>query len=260
MLGIISLDVNHHLNRRIPAARTPDLDQAAHMTATLFLTFVVITTLGILGAGRRFLAPPDFRRLAVGLPLWLVLVTALGASGAFRSSPGRPPRILLIILPVVAFVALVLVRSAAGRRVAVAVPLWLLIGAQCFRVLVELFLHQLAAEGIVPVMLTWSGANVDVWIGLTAPFVAWFSAHGATGRRMAVLWNILGLAALANVVTRAVLTAPGPLNRLRTDTQNAMFETFPYMLIPAIFVALAVSLHVLALRKLSASGDVAAGR
>jgi hypothetical protein len=38
------------------------------------------------------------------------------------------------------------------------------------------------------------------------------------------------------------------LNVLHTDPPNRMFGTFPFMFIPAFFVPLAVTLHLLAMR------------
>ena len=66
--------------------------------------------------------------------------------------------------------------------------------------------------------------------------------------RLVLAWNVLGLLALTNVVTRAVLTAPGPFNLVHTEVPNRMFGTFPFLFIPAFFVPLAVALHVLAIR------------
>jgi hypothetical protein len=56
------------------------------------------------------------------------------------------------------------------------------------------------------------------------------------------------LLALTNVVTRAVLTSPGPFNVIHAEVPNRMFGTFPFMFIPGFFVPLAVTLHVLAIR------------
>jgi hypothetical protein len=94
---------------------------------------------------------------------------------------------------------------------------------------------------------------VDIYIGASAPLVAWLSTRGRLGVKLALGWNVLGLFALANVVIRAVLTAPGPFNLIHTEIFNRMFGTFPFMFIPGFFVPLAVTLHVLAIRAIIAS-------
>jgi len=53
-----------------------------------------------------------------------------------------------------------------------------------------LFLHQLYGEGIVPRMLTYEGANVDIIIGLTAPLAAWASTRGKIGLRLALFGTL----------------------------------------------------------------------
>jgi hypothetical protein len=143
---------------------------------------------------------------------------------------------------------LVLARSAAGLRFALAFPLWLLLGLQTFRIGVELFLHQFWLAGLAPRMLTYEGANVDILVGVTAPLIAWIAGKGRAGLRIALLWNILGLCSLTNVILRSVLTGPGPLNFLQGDLPNLLPVTFPYILLPGFFPPLAISLHVLAIR------------
>jgi hypothetical protein len=99
--------------------------------------------------------------------------------------------------------------------------------------------------------LTFAGANVDIYIGASAPLIAWLSTRGRWGLKLALAWNVLGLLALSNVVTRAVLTTPGPMNLIHAEVPNVMFGTFPYMFIPGFFVPLAVLLHLLAIAAIS---------
>ena len=100
-------------------------------------------------------------------------------------------------------------------------------------------------------MLTFAGANVEIYIGASAPVIAWLSMRGRWGQRLALLWNVLGLLSLANVLIRAVLTAPGPLNLIHAEVPNRMIGTFPFMFIPGFFVPLAVALRVLAIRSIT---------
>ncbi|HYL93609.1 MAG TPA: hypothetical protein VEW69_10700, partial [Alphaproteobacteria bacterium] len=111
--------------------------------------------------------------------------------------------------------------------------------------------HQLWLEGVVPKMLTFRGANFDIYVGASSPLIAWLSTRGQLGIRLALVWNVLGLLVLGNVVVRAVLTAPGPLNLIHAEAPNLMISTFPFTFIPGFFVPLAVVLHALALRSSS---------
>jgi hypothetical protein len=222
------------------------------MITTFFLGFVALITAVIVLLIARY----GNVRLAFGalaaLCAWFIYVGVLGYLRLMANTAMFPPGIALIFVPVVAFLALFILRvgSSAGAREALAFPLWVLIGMQVFRVGVELFIHRLWIDGLVPKMLTFAGANVDIYIGASAPLIAWLSMRGRRGQRLALLWNVLGLLSLANVVTRAVLTAPGPLNLIHSEIPNRMIGTFPFMFIPGFFVPLAVVLHVLAIRSI----------
>ncbi len=217
------------------------------MVAAAFIGFLALVVAAVIVVVDRYRHRRASALLSIGLTAWFVYVGLMVYLGVVRSVTIRPPGTAFIGVPVAAFLVLFAVRAVA-RRSATEFPLRLTLGAQCFRVGVELFLHQLWILGVVPRMLTFAGANVDVYIGASAPVVAWLSTRGRTGVRAALVWNGLGLAALANVVVRAILTAPGPLHRMHAEVPNLMFATLPYTFIPAFFVPMAVVLHVLAIR------------
>jgi hypothetical protein len=223
------------------------------MITTFFLGFVALMTAIIVLLSARY----RNRRFAFGLLAalfaWFIYVGMLGYFGVIAKTASFPPGIALIFVPVMVFFVLFIVRvgSSAGTRLALAFPLWVLIGVQSFRIGVELFIHQLWIDGIAPKMLTFAGANVDIYIGASALVIAWLSASVWSGQRLVLLWNALGLLSLANIVIRAVLTAPGPLNLIHAEVPNRMIGTFPFMFIPGFFVPLAVVLHVLAIRSIT---------
>jgi len=221
------------------------------MTATLFLGFVAMMTAVVVALIARYLDSQAAFRVLTGLAVWFVYAGLMSYFEVFRNTAMRPPGAAFLLAPILLFLfffIVFMVRSAAASRIALALPLWIILGTECFRVGVELFLHQLWIEGIVPKMLTFEGANVDIYIGASAPVIAWLSTRGRMGLKLALVWNVLGLLALANVVTRAVLTAPGPLHLIHAEVPNRMFGTFPFLLIPGFFVPLAVVLHALAIR------------
>jgi hypothetical protein len=218
------------------------------MTATLFLGFVAMMAAVVVTLIARYLNRRAAFRVLAGLSLWFVYVGLLGYFGVVKNTAMRPPGIAFVVVPVLVFLIFFIVRSTASARVALAFPLWIILGTQCFRISVELFIHQLWIAGLAPKMLTFEGANVDIYVGASAPLIAWLSTRGRLGIRLALAWNVMGLLALTNVVTRAVLTSPGPFNLIHAEVPNLMFGTFPFMYIPGFFVPLAVALHVLAIR------------
>jgi len=224
------------------------------MTPTLFLGFVAIMAAVVVALIARYLDRRTALRVLAGISVWFIYAGLLGYFGVIKNTSMRPPGIAFLVVPVLFFLILFIVftaRSSAGARVALAFPLWMILGAQCFRIGVELFLRQLWIGGLVPKMLTFEGANVDIYIGVSAPLIAWLATRGRMGSRLALGWNLLGLLSLMNVVSRAVLTAPGPFNLLHAEVPNRMLGTFPYLFIPAFFVPLAAVLHLLAIRAIA---------
>jgi hypothetical protein len=221
------------------------------MTATLFLCFVGLTAAIVVALVTHYLNGRTAFGVLAGLSVWFVYAGLIGYLGIVKNTAMRPPGIAFLLVPVVGFLVLFIVKSSVTTRVALAFPLWIILSVQSFRVGVELFLHQLWTAGLVPKMLTFEGANVDIYIGASAPLIAWLSTRGRLGIRLALAWNLLGLLSLANVVIRAVLTVPGPFNLIQAEVSNRMIGSFPFLFIPGFFVPLAVVLHVLAIRAIS---------
>jgi hypothetical protein len=226
----------------------------------LFLGFLGLMAALTVGLVARYAGFRVGRRLGAGLLAWLLYVGLIGYLGVATDISSRPPGAVFLFGPLFVVLTYFVVRGGSDwwRKTTSGFPLWILMGTQAFRVIVELFLHQLWQIGLVPKMLTFSGANVDIYVGITAPVVAWLCRRVNWGNQLALMWNVLGLLALANVFARAVLTSPGPLNLIRTEAPDRMIGTFPYIYIPGFFVPLAFVLHVLALRTSFAVGKPSA--
>lgn len=220
------------------------------MTAALFVGLLVVVGTGIIAAAWRYLPRSGFVITAIALPLWLTYVGTLSAAGVIGDAALRPPGIVYVFAPVIIFMIVFAVRSEACAIVASRLPLTLLMGAQVFRVAVEIGIHRLGEDGLVPRLMTYEGGNVDIMIGASAPVMAWLWTSRRMGPRIAVLWNILGLTALVNVALRAMLTAPGPANLIQSEVPNVAMGMFPYTYLAGFFAPTAVLLHILSLRAL----------
>ena len=222
------------------------------MTSTYFVAFLAVVLTGVATIAVRYLP----RRLSVpfliGLSIWLAYVAAMSWSGIVANPAFRPPAAFLVMLPAVLFIVFVLALLPTGRRISIAFPVWLLVGAQSFRVGVELLLHRLWTDGLVPRLMTYEGGNVDIFVGLSAPIIAWIATRGRIGLAVAQVWNVVGLAALANIVVRAALTAPGQIKIIESEVPNLAIGTFPFTFIAAFLAPLAFALHVLAIRAIRA--------
>jgi hypothetical protein len=219
------------------------------MTAQLFLTYLAFVIAAVIGVSAAYLPRRTTFAIIAGLAIWLVYVGLFSSLGYVRDPSLRPPGIIWVVGPVVLFVVFV-VRSNIGASVAAAIPLWLILGFESFRIGVELLIHRLWEDGLVPKLLTYAGGNVDMFVGLSAPIIAWIATQGRLGLRLAMGWNVLGLLSLANVAASSVLT--GPLNLISTEVPNVAMGIFPYTFIPGFLAPLAVTLHVLAIRAIAA--------
>ena len=195
------------------------------------------------------------RRLPIGaravLFAWLLVIGVLGAAGMFLRAGRVPPYFAAVgLLPSAAAVAYVC--SPAGTVLLARTSAAWLIGLQSFRVLVEIVLWALAREHRLSLLLTFEGRNLDILVGLTALPVAWLcEVRRAWPGWVAVVWNVAGIAILANVVIRALLSAPTPFQMIHTEPPTTIITTLPYIWLPGFLVPLALSLHVASLRSSS---------
>ena len=151
------------------------------MTSTLFLGFVALMTAFVVAMIDRYINRQVALGVLAGLVVWFLYAGLMAHFGILGNSQMRPPGIAFIVGPVLLFLIFFIERPSASAQGVLAFPLWLILGTQCFRVGVELFLHQLCIEGLVPKMLTFGGANVDIYIGLSAPLIAWLSIRERWG-------------------------------------------------------------------------------
>jgi hypothetical protein len=181
--------------------------------------------------------------------LWMALTWLAAESGVLLEFDATPPPFALLLLAIVGL-ALTIAFTPYGTRLVLGLPVWTLIAIQGFRLPLELAMHGMYERGIMPVQMSFSGRNFDIVTGITAIIVAWLVATGRAGRRVALAWNILGLALLINIVGVAILSTPrfqffGP------DRLNVWVMYAPFVWLPAVMVLAALAGHLLIFRALS---------
>ena len=185
---------------------------------------------------------------AAGFVFFVVLLSILAIVGFFDQPP-VPPKMLVILLPVLLLVTWLVRKGLKGSAsFLLHIAPGLLVGIQAFRILVEIILDMLHKDGLVPVELTFRGLNFDIITGSLALVAAFLLRRKNTaGIYFGIGFNILGLLALVNIITIAIRSVPGPMFVFE---RNYLPTYFPGMLIPAVFVVLALLLHVVSLRQL----------
>lgn len=189
--------------------------------------------------------------VAVVAAAWMTLTWTLAARGVLLDFSRLPPPFVLLFAAILSLAAS-LGLSPLGLRLATGIPLWVQVGVQGFRLPLELAMHDLAARGIMPDQMSYSGRNFDVVTGATAIVVAAAVRAGLGGRRLVAAWNALGLLLLVNILVVAIASTPvfawfGP------ERLNVFAMTVPYVWLPAVMVLAALSGHLLIGRALAAS-------
>jgi hypothetical protein len=181
---------------------------------------------------------------------WMALSAALAESGVLARNDLRPPPLALAMLTFV-LSGLLLGLSRIGTTFITGLPLAWLVGAQAFRLPLEIVMHQAAREGVMPVEMSYAGYNFDIVSGATALLIAWQLRKGRATARLVLAWNVLGSVLLAVIITIAVLASP--LIRAFGDDPahvNTWIAHFPFIWLGTVLVASAVFGHVVVFRAL----------
>lgn len=195
--------------------------------------------------------------------VYLAVPALLATTGQLdQYDPMPAPALLLVLLLTV--VTVLFPASSLGARLSSSIGLATLVGFQAFRVPVEWLLHRLAVEQVIPGVMTYSGRNFDVVSGITGGLLGvWLLRHTMSGRLL-TLWNLLGLALLANIVLVAILSTPIPFRVFTEGPPNLLPSTFPFVWLPSFLVQLALLGHLMLFRRLRSASiterDVAAER
>jgi hypothetical protein len=187
--------------------------------------------------------------LGVGilLALWLGLVFALGAAGAFVPGAGTPPLPVFIAfaLPIAAF-AIAYRVSAQFRELVLNLSPVMATSIQAWRFggagFIALFIY-----GVLPGAFAWPAGLGDIAIGATAPAFALALARNPriAASRGFVIWNVLGILDLVVAVGTGTAIAWFGLGA-DAASMNAMPQ-LPLVLVPAFLVPIFVMLHITAL-------------
>ncbi|MEM9987326.1 MAG: hypothetical protein AAF804_19710, partial [Bacteroidota bacterium] len=165
----------------------------------LGIGFLLITALSIwlfyqaTGRSSRFLI------IAV---LWSIGLSVLAAQGFFLQTASIPPRILLAVLPALAYVA-----YAVSKQDLTRISPAYLIGIHILRVPVELTLYALFVAALIPEIMTFSGWNFDILVGFSAILILAYQWRKGRlpGRNWLITWNGLGLGFLLTIVGISIL-------------------------------------------------------
>lgn len=127
-----------------------------------------------------------------------------------------------------------------------------LIGIHIVRIPVELCLYQLFIKGQIPEIMTFTGWNFDILIGLSALVILiyQFVKKKNLARQDFLFWNVIGLLFLSVIVIIAILSSPLPIQQFALDQPNMALLEFPYSFLPTCIVPIVFISHFLLIKHL----------
>lgn len=174
------------------------------------------------------------------IAVWFTFALSASALGLFANNDNRFGLAVAFaaLTPLVVF-SLWFAASPKFRQFLFSLNPRLLTFAQTSRIIGIIFVI-LEARGVLPAIFASPAGYGDIFIGVTAPFVAWKLAN-STYRRRFILWQFLGILDLVNAVA---LGTTAPL-LVAHDVSMAAMTELPLSLIPTFAVPLLLIFHVI---------------
>ncbi len=181
----------------------------------------------------------------ISLLIWVTLSHALGILKIFRvASPFVP----LIALGVPIITIKFLSKSQTFSKLVNVLPNHWIIGIQVFRLLGIVFI-TLYIAGVLPGEFAIPSGVGDIIIGITAPLIAFlYFIKNLYARKLAAIWNYLGIADLVIAIVMGSITAPTMVQVLSFDLPNEPIISYPLVTIPTFAVPFSLILHFISLR------------
>ena len=215
-----------------------DLIGAVELTASAAIVIAALASAFGHDAARRI-------RVAAWLSVWFVLVVILAATRAlyYEHGLGTPGLGFAVVLPIV-ILFLAVARAKSLREAFHRVPVPLLVSVHTVRVLGISFV-VLYAAGRLPAPFAPVAGWGDIFVGATAPLVAWIVYRRASNFRQVLwVWNVIGALDLIAAVFLGATSSPGPARLFFGEPSAAIMTTLPWLLIPGFLVPLLFAVHI----------------
>jgi len=172
-------------------------------------------------------------------------IGSLTATGVFLKSPHLFPVLILITALLVTYSMRKINRQALNENI--------LIMIHILRVPVELILLRLFLEKKIPELMTFSGWNFDIIIGISAMGILLYKymSKKQLKTNLMIAWNITGLLFLLFIIILSVLSSPLMIQQLAFDQPNIGVAEFPYCFLPTCVVPVVLMSHLLILQSYS---------
>jgi hypothetical protein len=192
--------------------------------------------------------------LTLVVAVWGALVTLLAYRGAFATPADKPQLAILaaMLLPALAFIAVMRLSSAFRSNILAIDPVWLC-AAQGWRMIGGAFLF-VYGFGHLPGVFAYQAGWGDMLVGFLAPFAEVRLVRDPSFLASRTYWSfhLLGvLDLLLAPVTGAIISTVYPATEI--PTQIAQLGSMPLVMIVALIVPAFLCLHIAAFAQIRAA-------
>lgn len=181
---------------------------------------------------------------------WTLFQTVLGLSGFYTDKSTLTSRFPLLVVPPIVFLTSRFF-TAKGKSFIDGLNLKGLTIFHVIRIPVEITLLFLFLGKAIPEAMTFEGRNFDIFSGLSAPLIYYFAfVKKSINNTVMIIWNAVCMLLLLSVVTNAVLSLPERYQQFGFEQPNIAVGSFPFLLLPALLVPLALFSGAAAIRQL----------
>ena len=182
--------------------------------------------------------------------LWAIVCLTCSRMEFFED---QEPAIWLIvaILAIPCSLVLMLLPKTLVTQMLDEMPDALLINANLFRLFIEPAIYLLVIEFHLPLNMSIQGLNPELMIAFSAPLLIVMAFNDDIKRYMlAIIWNFMGLASLSYYVYLLVSLPADPERYYIVGHPDLIMASFPFILIPGLYVPTCLLLHTLSIKQL----------
>jgi hypothetical protein len=188
-------------------------------------------------------------KLTLFIILWSLVQSILGFIGFYQKTDLFPPRFLLVLIPVLAFIIFGLTKKKRNwilqnRRTELSTFL------HTIRIPVEIILFYLFVNKMLPEQMTFEGLNFDILAGISAPIIGVLWLKKSIGRKTLIIWNIMALLLVMVIFINGILSSETPIQMFGFEQPNRAINYFSFILLPATIVPIVIYTHIIDIIKL----------
>lgn len=205
----------------------------SYIIVFLLTSLILIAVVYILINGNKVSSVKCVIAVTVIILVWITY-TGLISENLFNSD--HKWKTVFLILPLFMLVIYALI-SRAVFNVIKLIPPEYLIYIQSYRIFTELYFWLMYMNDLVSPRITINGLNYDMFIGLSAPIVGYYTlAQNKWPHLVAVFWNIAGILLVINIMLLSFSSA-----------NNILFK-FPHILVIGFIVPFGLIVNLMSLK------------